>query len=424
MRGHNENKIRVRGRRASKRGAPSGAGGADRADAPGLAAIGLEAEFGLVVDGTPVQVEDVFRDPRDFIGNRLVHRVGSSYHLPTGGAVYFDTGVIEIATPLIEIERGCGTRAGRSMWESIGLVADGLDRWGKRLGRCAALTGFSTHYNVSFEPTGNRPGRTVDRLALLLAYILPLPVMVLATNRASTGVGVRPRRTRIEVTADFTPNAGLVVAATTLVTAIVRTVMRWPSYGLDMLAAHRIPTIAGFQPIPHTTRRGWLARAECYPRNPFTTDIDEPVWNARHMRPPGADVTRASLRQMARRIFHRFRWPIASMSDPLTFRLIDAVLSGRAPSLLDLPARPPEYDDVGRLCRRRGKVGPLPARSRYERVLIRALAGTPLRIGRHVLTPLGTMGWTRVVFRREDDGGRETLSLDALLPHLDAWERE
>ena len=37
---------------------------------------------------------------------------GTSYHLPTGGAVYFDTGVIEVATPVIEIERGCARACG------------------------------------------------------------------------------------------------------------------------------------------------------------------------------------------------------------------------------------------------------------------------------------------------------------------------
>jgi hypothetical protein len=32
-------------------------------------------------------------------------------------------------------------------------------------------------------------------------------------------------------------------------------------------------------------------------------------------------------------------------------------------------------------------------------------------------------GWTHVVFRRESDGKRAIRSLDALLTHLDAWDR-
>ena len=85
----------------------------------GLPAIGLESEFTTVVDGVPRTPEEVFGSPRRVIRGPIVHRTGRSYHLPTGGALYFDTGVMEIATPMIEIERGCGARATRSLWESI-----------------------------------------------------------------------------------------------------------------------------------------------------------------------------------------------------------------------------------------------------------------------------------------------------------------
>ena len=94
-----------------------------------LAAMGMEAEFALAMRDQPTKPEDVFGSPRDFIRGELMHRVGTSYHLPTAGAIYFDTGVIEIATPAIEIERGCAARAGRSLWESIHFVRDELDAW-------------------------------------------------------------------------------------------------------------------------------------------------------------------------------------------------------------------------------------------------------------------------------------------------------
>ena len=84
-----------------------------------LAAIGMEAEFAVNMDGVQVKPEDVFGSPRKIIREKMMHRKGRSYHLPTGGAVYFDTGVIEVATPVIEIERGCAARAGRSLWEAI-----------------------------------------------------------------------------------------------------------------------------------------------------------------------------------------------------------------------------------------------------------------------------------------------------------------
>src|SRR5204862_294723 len=78
-----------------------------------------------------------------------VHRGGTSYRLPKGAAVYFDTGVIEIATPAIELERGCVMRAARSLWEGIRFARGELDRWGREHDRRVRLQGFSTHYNVS-----------------------------------------------------------------------------------------------------------------------------------------------------------------------------------------------------------------------------------------------------------------------------------
>lgn len=383
-----------------------------------LAAMGMEAEFSLLIDGVPTRPEDVFRDPRDFLGDGLMHRVGTSYHLPTGGAVYFDTGVIEVATPVIEIERGCAARAGRSLWEGILEVRSALDAWERREGHEAALVGFSAHYNISFDvPAHERGGdRTVEKLALLLAYILPVPTMLLATNRLSTGVGVRPRGNRIEITVDFTPSPSLMIATATLLVGITRAVMRWPSFDLQALDRMGLPVIAGYAPIPHTTRHGWLARYDCFPDNPFTSDIDEPRWQLR-------DGDSASLREIAGRIARTFWRPIRRISDPFTFRLIGSVIRGRAPSLLELEQRPPEYEDVGRLCTW-DNLFPERALSRslYERVLIRAISGQRLRIGGRTFTPVGMNGWSRVVFR-DDRGARRIFSIDYLIGHLRAWER-
>src|SRR5688572_22788715 len=106
-----------------------------------LDAIGLESEFALVVDGVQVRPEDVFGSPQNLIHERMMHRTGRSFHLPTGGAIYFDTGVIEVATPLVEVERGCAARAGRSLWESIAYVRMELDEWEARQKVRAAMAG-------------------------------------------------------------------------------------------------------------------------------------------------------------------------------------------------------------------------------------------------------------------------------------------
>jgi hypothetical protein len=166
-------------------------------------ALGIEAEFAVLMDGRQVRPEEVFGTPRRIVRGPLLHRTGRSYHLPTGSAVYFDTGVIELATPMIEIERGCAARGGRALWESIRFLRHELDAWEETHGHEIELAGFSTHYNVSFDlPAESRDAhRTVEKLAVLLTHVLPAPVMLLAANRQSTGIGVRPRGNRIEVTA-------------------------------------------------------------------------------------------------------------------------------------------------------------------------------------------------------------------------------
>jgi len=342
-----------------------------------MAAIGIEAEFVVVIDGAPVRPEDVFRSPRRIVRGPLLHRTGRSYHLPTGSAVYFDTGVIELATPMIELERGCAARAGRTLWESILFLRRELDAWQEQEGRDVRLVGFSTHYNVSFAPPADArtTNRTVEQLALLLTYILPAPVMLLAANRQSTGIGVRPRGNRIEVTADFTPDAALMIATATLVVGVVRDVMSWPSYDLSMLdqpGQRDLPIFRDFVPVAHSSRKGWVARHTCF---------------------------------------------------PFTLRLIGAVMAGRTPSLLELADRPPAYESVGRLCSWEDLFPEheLP-RSRYERVLIRAIHGDRLHLGSGDYTPTGMRGWSHVVFRRERDRSKHVFSLDYLLRHFDDWE--
>jgi hypothetical protein len=325
--------------------------------------------------------------------------------------------VIEVATPAMEIEKGVAARAGRSLWEGVLEVRSALDEWERQTGHDAALMGFSAHYNVSFELPVQDQGRerTVEKLALLLVHILPAPVMLLATNRESTGVGVRPRQNRIEITVDFTPSPALMIATATYIVGVVREVMRWPSFSLEMLQRKEIPQVGGFQAIPHTSRKGWLAHESSFPRSPFKSDIDSDSWEL-------TDGRSATLRQIAGEITHRFWRPIKRISDPFTFRLIGSVIRGRAPSLLDLPSRPQEYEDVGRLCTWDGLFPEKKlSRSKYERVLIRAIAGRKLKIRGEWCTPVGMRGWSAVVFERDTTPVRVTMPIDSLVGHLDEW---
>jgi hypothetical protein len=230
-------------------------------------------------------------------------------------------------------------------------------------------------------------------------------------------VGVRPRGNRVEITADFTPDAALMAATATLIVGVVREVMTWSSYGLDQLEAHRIPVVRGFVPVPHSSRKGWVAKFTCFPANPFTADVDGERWTTR-------TGERMSLREMAGRTARQFWGAISALGDPLSLRLIAAVMHGRAPSLLELRDRPAAYDDVGRLCTWKDlfPITLLP-RSRYERVLGNAIAGKRVRMRGAWHRPVRMKGWTHVVFRREKDGALQVRSLDDMLEHLDAWDR-
>ena len=308
--------------------------------------IGMESEFNVWLDEQEINPETYWKHPSAFIDRELLTREKTSLQLPTGGAVYFDRGVIEVVTPVIELAPSSTARMVRNLWEQIGFVRDQLTNWGKKNGHTIRLKAYSSHYNISYEVPKKEQSakRNVKTLALLLAYILPPPVMVLGANRRSTGVGVRPRGNRVEITVDFTPDPGLMIATATLIVGIVREIITWPTYDLSLLEKLPIPIVAGITPGKHTTRKGWLTKDFHYPQSPFTSDINAPLWTTQF-------GEKRSLRQIGKDVAWYFRKSIRKYSDPFSFRLMFAVLDGRAPSLLELVDRPSAYEDVGRLCR-------------------------------------------------------------------------
>jgi hypothetical protein len=376
-----------------------------RATEPERAAMGLEAEFVVILDGEPVDPKEAFGDPRAFLGDGVMHRTGSSYHLPTGGAVYFDTGVIEVVTPVIELGPGAPSQAARSLWEGIYAVRERLDEWCRRERRDARLVGFSAHYNLSLPDLGD--GRRVARMSYALVHLLAFPVMLFAANRRSTGVGVRPRPGRIEVTVDFTPDPALTTATTAIVAAAVAEVASWDDLDVSELERRGYPVIGGFQPVPHTSRRGWLARYSCFNPDPFRTHPDARAWRT-------TKGDHVSVRSGSRRVIARLMRRLKAVAAPETVRLIRRILARQHPSLLDLDDRPTTYEDVGRdgPWREADPSSPLP-RSMYEQVMLDVLAGRPLRAGGRRWRPVGTRGWTRVRYRSEDGLTRD-FSVDQL----------
>lgn len=372
---------------------------------PERAVVGLEAEFVCFVDNGAVDPAELFGDPRAFLGSSAMHRTGTSYHLPTGGAVYFDTGVIEVVTPVIELGPAAAARVVRSLWEGIRTVREALDAWADREGREARLVGFSGHYNVSLPELRDR--RRIAAVARVLMDVLPLPMMLFAANRQSTGVGVRPRPGRVEVTVDFTPDPSLMVAATSLVIAGVVEAATWPRHDRAEASRQGFAVLRDFAPVPHRSRNGWLADARCFDPDPFVVSPDAAHWTT----VTGETV---SVRRAARIAVGRLLRRIREVAPPETLRLIGLVLTQRLPSLLDLPDRPAAYDDVGRLClwEEPDPARPL-ERSLYESVMRDAMAGRPIRVDGRTYHPVGTSGWTRVRYR--GPAGRErTFSVDEL----------
>ena len=376
--------------------------------APPRAVIGLEAEFNLIVDGRRRRPEKVFGDPSRLVRRRMIPRTGKSFQLPAGGAIYFDTGVIEVATPIVELERGCCYRATRLLWEQIRYLRRELDHWARRHKCQCTLQGFSAHYNFSFPTARKSRLRNATKLAYLLAHILPVPVILLATNRQSSAVGVRPRGNRIEVTVDFTPDPALMLATCAFIAGAMETVLRWVDFRLRQLGRHGLPRMVRLHLRKHSSRRGWRVTPDSLGRNPFVSNVNEPLWRLR-------DGRTLSLRAIAAETLRPFRQRIRQISDSGTLEHIAAVFAGDARSLLDFEKRPDAYDDIGHGIdwgRRRMRRWP---RSKYEKVVHRVIAREPMRIGQKRYQVDRMNGWYEIDFREVGTKRRRTFNLDELV---------
>ncbi|HEX3580435.1 MAG TPA: hypothetical protein VH087_01645 [Thermoanaerobaculia bacterium] len=394
--------------------------------------IGLESEFKVFVDDAEILPEEYWRTPRAFITAPTLKRTTKSVQLPTGGALYFDGGVLEVVTPVIELAPECTARVVRSLWEQIRFVREQLDAWEEASSKRVRLQAFSCHTNISFElgRDERHRNRTIQKLAVLLARLLPVPVIVTGENRRSTGIGVRPRRDRVEITLDFTPEPGLMATTVALIVGIVRDVIEWPSYLLSEIDARGIPLLAGVEPGRHPSRKGWITRDFHFPKNPFTADIDAAEWEM-------TDGRKLSLRQVALEITRPFRPTIERYADTESVRRLFSLLEGNATSMLDLEDRPAAYDDVGSESKleppwreepadRRARTRKYPerrtapsaprslTRSAYERVFLHLGARQTFRLAGEELTPVAVKGWYHAVLRTPD-GKEHVLSIDQLL---------
>src|SRR5438132_9786661 len=245
-------------------------------------------------------------------------------------------------------------------------------------------------------------------LPYVVAKVRPVEVFLLGRKRQSSAVDVRRRGNRIEVTVDFTPDPALMLATCAFIAGAMETVLRWGDFGLKQLGRHELPRMARFHLRKHSSRRGWRVTADSLGRNPFVSNINEPLWKLR-------DGRTLSLRAIAAETLRPFRQRIRQISDSGTLEHIAAVFAGDARSLLDFEKRPDAYDDVGHGIdwgRRRMRRWP---RSKYEKIIHRLIAREPIRIGQKRYQVDRMNGWYVVEFREVGTKHRRTFNLDELV---------
>ena len=114
--------------------------------------IGMESEFNVLLDEVEIDPRTYWKHPSAFIDRPLLPREKSSLQLPTGGAVYFDRGVIEVVTPVIELAPDSTARMVRNLWEQIGFVRDQLTRWERRTHHTVRLKALTPTRSGSINP--------------------------------------------------------------------------------------------------------------------------------------------------------------------------------------------------------------------------------------------------------------------------------
>ena len=170
--------------------------------------------------------------------------------------------------------------------------------------------------------------------------------------------------------------------------------------------------LAGFRPSKHSSRKGWRAHADDFPRNPFQADPNLRDWTL-------TDGRQVSLRQIACEVLGVFRASASGGSrarrrTPICARCSKA---RRARCSTSPNAPPPTTTWAVSIDWGRRRARPLP-RSAYERVIQRVIAHTPLRIGRSRYVVERMPGWYEFVFRDVKTGARRTFNLDELARHV------
>src|SRR4029453_5142465 len=97
-----------------------------------------------------------------------------------------------------------------------------------------------------------------------------------------------------------TPDIDLMIASAALIIGMIVAIVPWEKHDLKVLDRKKLPVIRDLKPRKHPSRKGYLARFDCFPANPFATDPNEVCWRVR-------DGRFMSLRQIAEANAEPFR---------------------------------------------------------------------------------------------------------------------
>jgi hypothetical protein len=276
--------------------------------------IGVEHEFGVFEGEDQIDFRDRIHD-LDIAGLALHPTNPHMYFTNRGVAIIADGVVAEIATPPVELARGCGTSvaswAEAARIELMALVGDST-----------RLLGGSTHISITTDPAHN------DRIAALYARTFAAGLMLLMDQPHSPGLLVRPRPGRLELCGEFVVGASLTDAAV---------------FALGSVACLEDYAVTGRASIPAfldvvlqngRRRYGWYVD-----RNAFGTDLYSGVRRARLHRADGRVVAAQDYLAVAWRLARPYAEEYATTAELAS---VDRVVSGADP----LPMEAGSYGEV------------------------------------------------------------------------------
>lgn len=220
------------------------------------ALVGVEQEYQLFADGSPLDFRDLIHSlPLD--GQRLDPGDSNAYRLRSGLALTCDEAEAEVASPPIPVRPGFSAEvaswatSGRAQLEAI-------------LPSRVTVAGYSTHLSANLADGLREPV-----IEMFLARFAP-PLMLLLGSPDGYGMYLRPRPGRLEACGDHVGVAALQAAAALLVGGVRACAAAFATGGTDAL-----PPALAVSEGPATGRYGlYLGRRHAFGFDVYDAGLD------------------------------------------------------------------------------------------------------------------------------------------------------